>query len=210
MITWILEYFILWISSDLKFFEIFIIIQYSDIYWPSQRSIFWLWCCRDLGPGDPDPALCPAVCWEEWPRSNIKRFVSKFMKTFKTILQCYLIQINISGQFITIIGVTNTIPCFYVFFNLQSFFNDMEAGVAVGFIIFFMANFLLSTIEWILFSLIYSNLFPLEGLIIKYWYLWKHLVTVLTIFMCPIPSLINEKGIKTLGNVNSKSYKQTY
>ena len=36
-------------------------------------------------------------------------------------------------------------------FNL--FFNDMEAGVAVGFIIFFMANFLLSTIEWILFSL---------------------------------------------------------
>ena len=185
-------------------------VQYHDIYWPSQRSIFWFWCCRDLGPGDPDPALCPAVCWEEWPRSNIKRFVSKFMKTFKTILQCYLIQINISGQFITIIGVTNTIPCFYVFFNLQSFFNDMEAGVAVGFIIFFMANFLLSTIEWILFSLIYSNLFPLEGLIIKYWYLWKHLVTVLTIFMCPIPSLINEKGIKTLGNVNSKSYKQTY
>ena len=31
------------------------------------------------------------------------------MKTFKTILQCYLIQINIFGQFITIIGVTNTI-----------------------------------------------------------------------------------------------------
>ena len=43
---------------------------------------------------------------KEWPKSNIKRFVSKFMKTFRTILQCYLIQINILGQFIAIIGVT--------------------------------------------------------------------------------------------------------
>ena len=42
---------------------------------------------------------------KEWPKSNIKRFVSKFMKTFRTILQCYLIQINIFGQFIAIIGV---------------------------------------------------------------------------------------------------------
>ena len=48
-----------------------------------------------------------------WPGSNIKRFVSKFMKTFKTILQCYLIQINIFGQFITIIGATNAILALY-------------------------------------------------------------------------------------------------
>ena len=59
------------------------------------------------------------------------------------------------------------------------------------------------------FPLIYSNLFPLEGLIIKYWYLWKHLVTVLTIFMCSIPFLINEKGIKTLGNAKSESWVET-
>ena len=73
----------------------------------------------------------------------------------------------------------------------------------------FMTIFSLITIEWTLFSLIYSNLFPLEGLIIKYWYLWKHLVTVLTIFMCSIPFLINEKGIKTLGNAKSESWVET-
>ena len=59
---------------------------------------------------------------KEWPKSNIKRFVSKFMKTFRTILQCYLIQINIAGQFIAIIGVrkkwllflffTANLPCY--------------------------------------------------------------------------------------------------
>ena len=73
----------------------------------------------------------------------------------------------------------------------------------------FMTIFSLITIERTLFSLIYSNLFPLEGLIIKYWYLWKHLVTVLTIFMCSIPFLINEKGIKTLGNAKSESWVET-
>ena len=73
----------------------------------------------------------------------------------------------------------------------------------------FMTIFSLITIERTLFSLIYSNLFPLEGLIIKYWYLWKHLVTVLTIFMCSIPFLINEKGIKTLGNAKSESWLET-
>ena len=63
--------------------------------------------------------------WEEWPGSNIKRFVSKFMETFKTILQCYLIQINISGQFITIRGVTihnNTISLY----SFTSFSLHME------------------------------------------------------------------------------------
>ena len=53
--------------------------------------------------------LVLVVAMWQWPGSNIKRFVSKFMKTFKTILQCYLIQINISEEFITIKGVTNTI-----------------------------------------------------------------------------------------------------
>ena len=34
-------------------------------------------------------------------------------------------------------------------------------------------------------------------------------MTVLTIFMCSIPFLINEKGIKTLGNAKSESWVET-
>ena len=136
---------------------------------------------------------------KEWPKSNIKRFVSKFMKTFKTILQCYLIQINILAQFITIKGVTNTI---FSMMNIQFFLLKI--------LWLFYGQFFVSN-NWM--NIIFPNLFqfiPPEGLIIKYWYLWKHLVTVLIIFMCSTPFLINEKGIKTLGNGSSKSYKQTH
>lgn len=91
----------------------------------------------------------------QWPGSNIKRFLSKFMKTFKTILQCYLIQINISGQFITIIGVTNAI--FTPLFSSRLYSNTVQWKPSVLCSFYVQETFLLKNIEWIYFM--FPNLF---------------------------------------------------
>ena len=101
---------------------------------------------------------------KEWPKSNIKRFVSKFMKTFRTILQCYLIQINIFGQFIAIIGVRNKMtfsfwakPCYCGHANCPPSSDNL---LKVALLLLWLVLCFLLAIEWIYFSLIYSNLFP--------------------------------------------------
>ena len=45
-----------WYNFTLIAYCVLIFFVQCDIYWPSQRSILWFWCTRDLGPGDPDPA----------------------------------------------------------------------------------------------------------------------------------------------------------
>ena len=96
---------------------------------------------------------------KEWPKSNIKRFVSKFMKTFRTILQCYLIQINIFGQFIAIIGVrkkwllflffTANLPCYCGLVNCLLSSHQLLSKLYLAITLLRPALCFLLAVEWI-------------------------------------------------------------